>query len=157
LRECARALRRATILAVELVARGGVEINRSAEEVYDYLADMRNEPKWLPGASGVHLTTPEPIAAGSRFEGTYARAGKVLCELTDFDRPRRLTIHGEASAMSFDDTITLTAVDAGTKLAAEMRTVPKGVFKLVAPMMSRVINKQFQANWDHLKIVLEGS
>jgi carbon monoxide dehydrogenase subunit G len=145
------------ILAVELVARGGVEINRSAEEVYDYLADMRNEPQWLSGASGVHLTTPEPIAAGSRFEGTYARAGKVLCELADFDRPRRLTIHGEASAMSFEDTIILTAVEAGTRLAAEMRTVPKGIFKLAAPMMSRVINKQFQANWDHLKIVLEGS
>jgi hypothetical protein len=59
--------------------------------------------------------------------------------------------------MSFDDTITLTAVDAGTQLAAEMRTVPKGIFKLVAPMMSRVINKQFQANWDQLKMVLEGS
>jgi hypothetical protein len=59
--------------------------------------------------------------------------------------------------MSFEDTITLTAVDAGTKLVAEMRTVPKGIFKLAAPMMSRVINKQFQANWDHLKIVLEGS
>jgi uncharacterized membrane protein len=39
-------------------ARGNVEIDRPVGEVFDYLADSRNEPDWLPGAERVeHLKT----------------------------------------------------------------------------------------------------
>ena len=138
-----------------LEARGHVQINRSPEVVFDYLADMRNEPKWLPGASDVRLTSGEPVDATSTFEGTYSRAGTVRCAIAEHERPHRQTIHGDAKGMSFDDAITLSEADGGTRLEAVMRTQPKGVFRLVAPMMGRIIDRQFQANWDNLKSVLE--
>ena len=140
-----------------LESRGSVEISQPPDRVFDYLADMRNEPKWLPGASDVRLTTQGDVGLDSNFEGTYARAGTVRCRITEHQRPQRLTIHGEAKGMTFDDTIVLTASDAGTRLDAVMRTAPKGLFKLVAPMMGRVIEKQFQSNWDRLKVVLEST
>ena len=138
-----------------LETHGTVEINRPPEVVFDYLADMRNEPKWLPGASAVRLVDSDSVGHGARFEGTYARAGVVRCTLSAYDRPTLLTIHGEARGMTFDDTITLSLVAAGTRLDAVMKTQPKGVFKLVAPMMGRVIDRQFQSNWVELKKVLE--
>ena len=140
-----------------LESRGSVDVNRPPENVFDYLADMRNEPKWLPGASEVRLTSDGDVGANSTFEGTYARAGAVRCRITEHDRPHRLTIHGEGKGMAFDDTIVLTSTSAGTRLDAIMRTTPKGLFKLVAPMMGRVIDKQFQSNWDKLKAVLEST
>ena len=142
---------------VMLESRGSVEVNRPAEVVFDYLADMRNEPKWLPGASDVRLTSNGEVGPDSTFQGTYARAGAVQCRITEHDRPHRLTIHGEAKAMAFDDRIVLTPTGAGTRLDAVMQTSPKGLLKLVAPMMARVIDKQFQANWDRLKEVLEST
>jgi hypothetical protein len=45
-----------------LEARGTTEINRSPEEVFDYLADLRNEPLWLPVAA-LHLVS----GAGQSF------------------------------------------------------------------------------------------
>jgi carbon monoxide dehydrogenase subunit G len=138
-----------------LEARGETTINAPIELVFDFLADMRNEPKWLPGASGVRLTSDEPVGRGSVFEGNYARAGTVICIVSEHERPGRLTIHGEAKGMSFDDAITLVAADGGTRLTAVMRTEPKGLFKLMAPMMRRVIDKQFQNNWDLLKRTLD--
>jgi carbon monoxide dehydrogenase subunit G len=138
-----------------LEARGHVEIARPPEQVFDYLADMRNEPEWLPGASDVRAASDGSLGPGSAFEGTYARAGTVRCTLSTFERPHRLTIHGESKGLSFDDSITLTATESGTRLDAVMRTQPKGLFKMVAPMMARVINKQFQSNWEHLRAVLE--
>jgi len=138
-----------------LEARGRVDIARPPEQVYDYLADMRNEPEWLPGASAVRVTSEGEIGLGAAFEGTYARAGTVRCTISTFDRPHRLVIHGDAKGMSFDDAITLTPIDGGTRLDAVMRTQPKGFFKIVAPMMGRVIDKQFQSNWEHLRAVLE--
>lgn len=138
-----------------LESRGATQIARSAQLVFDYLADMRNEPRWLPGASDVKRTSEGVIGQGSTFAGTYARAGTVACELVVFDRPHALTIHGEAKGMSFDDEIVLREVDGRTELTATMRTTPKGLFKLVAPMMGRVIDRQFQSNWDRLKAELE--
>ena len=140
-----------------LESRGEARIACPAEVIFDYLADMRNEPEWLPGASDVEQTSAGEIGPGTTFTGTYARAGRVSCELSAFDRPRALTIHGEAKGMSFDDEISLREIDGETQLTATMRTMPKGMFKLVAPMMGRVIDRQFQANWDRLKARLEAS
>jgi uncharacterized protein YndB with AHSA1/START domain len=138
-----------------LESRGATVIGRPVEDVFDYLADMRNEPQWLIGASDVRLESDEPIGGGSRFTGTYARAGEVRCTIIQFDRPHRLTIKGDAGGMSFEDEITLGSADGTTQLTAVMRTQPKRLFKLVAPLMGRVIDKQFQGNWDRLRTVLE--
>src|SRR5436305_14972343 len=105
-----------------LEARGETTINAPIESVFDFLADMRNEPKWLPGASGVRLTSGGPVGQGSVFEGTYARAGTVTCIITEHERPRRLTVHGEAKGMSFDDAIAPDQVEGGTGPTAVKRT-----------------------------------
>lgn len=139
-----------------LEAHGVVHINASTAEVFDFLADAGNEPDWLPGVSDVQLTSDEPVGAGSTFVGKYARAGTVHIAITAFDRPHALTLHGEARGMSFDDAIELAEADGGTQLRAVMRAQPKGAFRLVAPMMGRVISSQFQANWDRLREVIEG-
>jgi carbon monoxide dehydrogenase subunit G len=138
-----------------LESHGNVEIDQPPEVVFDYVADMRNEPKWLPGASYVRLLNGDVVDGGATFEGTYARAGAVRCTISRYDRPTQVTIRGEARGMTFEDAITLTAVGDGTRLDAVMRTQPKGLFKLVAPMMGRVIDKQFQSNWEKLKAILE--
>src|SRR5205085_3782584 len=94
------------------------------------LADARNEPRWLPGATDVTLTSSEPVGPGSTFSGKYARAGTVRLSITQFDRPHRLTLHSEAKGTSFDDVITLSEVEGATELIAVMRTRPKGLFRL---------------------------
>ena len=138
-----------------LEAHGTVQINAPIGDVFDFLADARNEPDWLPGAANVRLTSAAPVGAGSTFQGSYARAGTVQLTITTFERPHALTLHGEAKGMSFDDAIELVDEDGGTRLRAVMRTKPKGAFRLVAPMMGRVIRAQFQANWDRLREALE--
>ncbi len=140
-----------------LEARGQIEIGRTPQEIFDYLADVRNEPQWLPGASDIVLTSDGDVGPGSTFRGTYARAGSVSCTLVRYEPPQHLTIHGEGRGMSFDDEVTLTPTTSGTRLDAVMRTEPKGLFKLFAPMMGRIISKQFQTNWEALKKEMEAS
>src|SRR5690348_8789367 len=118
-----------------LEATGAVRIARSPEVVFDYLADARNEPKWLPGATDLRLTSAEPVGAGSTFEGTYARAGRVRLSVTRAERPTVLVIHGDGRSLSFDDEIRLAPDGAGgSELNATMRTQPRGLFRLMAPM-----------------------
>src|SRR4051812_6780922 len=113
-----------------LESRGQVDIDQPPEAVFDFLADMRNEPKWLPGASDVRLTSEGDVAEGSTFEGTYARAGVVHCRISNYERPHRLNIHGDAKSLAFDEIITLTSTARGTHLEAVMRSTPKGLFRV---------------------------
>jgi uncharacterized protein YndB with AHSA1/START domain len=71
-----------------IVAHGETEIAAPIERVFEYLADARTEPAWLPGATSVEKVTDGPVGKGTRFEGVYARAGRVSVELVEFEPPR---------------------------------------------------------------------
>ena len=136
-------------------ATGHTTIARPIEEVFDYVADARNEPKWLPGAERVEKTTSGPVGLGTMFEGVYARAGRVSLEIVEFDRPRRLTFRARARIVRFDDAVSLTEQDDGTHLDARMDAQPVGVMRVFAPLIARTMKKQFAANWDTLRDALQ--
>ncbi len=136
-------------------AHGSTTIERPAADVFAYLADARNEPRWLPGAERVDKVTPDEVGAGTRFEGTYARAGTVSLELVEFAPPRRLTFRARSRIVEFDDAVELTEKDGRTHLRARMTARPRGIMRLAEPLMARTMRSQFEANWAHLKTALE--
>jgi hypothetical protein len=63
---------------------GEILIGRPAEEVFDFVADSRNEPSFNPAMTGVELLTPLPIGRGTRFRGRMGKAATpMLVELTE--------------------------------------------------------------------------
>jgi uncharacterized protein YndB with AHSA1/START domain len=70
-----------------------VDIEASAEEVFDAIADLRGYDRWLPHSSAFEGTTeisPGPIAAGTTYVepgSTGVRNGTVA----EFERPSRVT------------------------------------------------------------------
>ncbi len=79
---------------------GEILTGRPVEEVFDFVADSRNEPQYNPAMAGVELLTPLPIGLGTRFRARMGRAGtQMLVELTEFDRPHRLGSRTTSSMM----------------------------------------------------------
>jgi uncharacterized protein YndB with AHSA1/START domain len=140
-----------------IVAHGEVFIQRSIEEVFDFVADARNEPTWLPGAIRVEKTTDGPVGQGTRFQGEYARAGIVSLELVEFERPSCVTFRARSRIVHFDDAVILSSEGTGTRLRATMEAYPQGFMKLMTPVMGRVMRRQFEDNWSALKEALEAT
>ena len=138
-------------------ADGHATIGAPAERVFDVVADPTNEPRWLPGAKAVEQITPGPVGLGTRFRGTYARAGTVSLEVVEFDRPRRVTLRAASRIVHFDDAIELRPDGDRTRLSAHMTARPRGLMRLVEPLMARTMRTQFQANWAHLATYVEGA
>lgn len=136
-------------------AQGGATIRRVVEDVFDYVADPRNEPGWLPGAKSVTMTSDGELGRGSTFVGEYERAGRVELEIVAFDRPSRVTFRAHSKIVRFDDAVQLAPVEGGTRLDARMTAEPQGLLRLVGPLMGRTMRKQFASNWDHLRRALE--
>jgi carbon monoxide dehydrogenase subunit G len=140
---------------VTIQARGETTILRPIEEVFDFLADPRNEPRWLPGASSVTKTSDGPVGAGSTFVGSYQRAGRVELELAAFKRPLHVTFRARSKIVRFDDAVDLEPLETGTRLVAHMTAQPQGVMRFLAPVIARTMRRQFASNWDHLRRALE--
>jgi hypothetical protein len=116
-----------------------------SEQVFDTLADMRNERQWNSRVSSAELRSAEPIELGSRFSVVNGGTGYDVT-ITTYQRPSRLVF--EASGKP-DLTIayTFTSTGDGTELESDFDFRPRGILKvlflLVAPVIRRDIPKQY--------------
>jgi Polyketide cyclase / dehydrase and lipid transport len=72
---------------------GSAVIDRPIDEVFAFLADGTNDPKFSPRVQGIRNTTDGPVAVGTAFESTVKDAGMTTqrkFELTDVQVPTRI-------------------------------------------------------------------
>jgi hypothetical protein len=138
--------------------KGGFQLKvaRSADEVFDFLADLRNESLWNPRVRRLTLATPGPISAGSVFRGSYQGLGALQTILTEYERPTRIAFRSEGPRASLAGEFTLHSDKDGVEanLAADVR--PKGLLlSLLAPLLTVAFRRQNVAAATRLLAVLE--
>lgn len=72
---------------------GEIVIERPIEEVFDFVAGRRHQPRFNPQMRSSELVTSEPIGGRSRFRAEMPMLGRsvdLTVEFTEFERPRRL-------------------------------------------------------------------
>ena len=72
---------------------GSAVIDRPIEEVFAFLADGTNDPKFSPRVQEIRKTTDGPIAVGTVFESKVKDAGMTTSrkfELTAFEAPTKI-------------------------------------------------------------------
>jgi hypothetical protein len=132
-----------------------VSVDRPAEEVFDFLADIRNEVAWNPRVLGIEKVTTGPIGPGTTFDGRYQGLGALRTELVEYQRPRRLSFRSDGPRMRITGTFVLAPAGGGTEIALEAELAPRGVFALVAPLMGPAIRRQNAAAAVRLRRALE--
>jgi Polyketide cyclase / dehydrase and lipid transport len=137
---------------------GQILIGRPVEDVFDFVADSRNEPRYNPAMAGVELLTPLPIGRGTRFRARMGRAGTpMLVELTEFDRPRRLGSRTTSSMMQTSGTLTLAADGGGTVMSWHWQVRPKGWMRMLGPLFGPLGGRMERGIWASLKRYLENT
>jgi hypothetical protein len=138
---------------------GEILIGRPAEEVFDFVADSRNEPSFNPAMAGVELLTPLPVGLGTRFRARMGRAGtQMLVELTEFDRPHRLGSRTTSSMMHTSGALTFAAVGGdGTVMSWDWQVRPKGWMCMLGPVFGPLGGRMERRIWTSLKRYLENA
>jgi uncharacterized protein YndB with AHSA1/START domain len=132
-----------------------LQINCPPDEVFDVWADTRNENDWNPSATGFEKTTSGPIGPGAIFKGAVKGMGMVTVEIVDFERPRKVEHRGSAQAFRFASTVILSPTAAGTHLHAQGQVEPRGVYKLMTPIMRPLMQMKFTATMASFKRAVE--
>jgi len=139
---------------------GEIVIERPLEEVFDFVADERNEPRYNPRMLRAEKLSADPIGAGTRFRAEMRMRGRrqpveMRVEFTDYERPRRLASTTHLSTMEIRGSLTFEPVPEGTRMRWHWNLEPRGLLKLLGPLLARLGRRQEQEIWSGLKRLLE--
>lgn len=123
-----------------MTIREELHIDCSPATVFDLMADVRKLTAWNGGASRAEMTSAEPIGQGSRFM-TVNRGQELESVITTFDRPERLDFAVSGKAMDVAGTFRFTEAGAGTALVMEFDPHPKGIMKILFPVLRPMIRR----------------
>ena len=133
--------------------------NRTAiKEVFDFVADETNEPRYNEDMVRCEKVTPGRIGVGTSYEAELNSTGAVpmTVEVTGFQRPRRLESRAHIEAtMDIRGAVTLEAIPAGTLMSWEWAVQPHGCMRLLGPFVARLGRRNEERIGAGLKKLLE--
>jgi len=143
-------------------AQLSIDVNRTPDEVFAYLADVRRHAEWSPKAYRVE-GIDGPVQPGSTFT-SYGWVPKDAdhrndVEVTSFDPSRRLEFTAREKGESFLNTYELSAAgDGGTRIDRTLDfPTPHGVGGMLFPLiMGGLIKPATNKGMKMLKAKLEG-
>ena len=137
---------------------GDVVIDASVEEVFDLVADERNEPKYNPRIVSAEKLSEGPVGEGSRFVAQpkgMGTKGRMTLEILDYDRPHRLHNRVRSQYMQIDGTLTFEEAVGGTRLRWDWDMSLLGPMRLLSPLLALVGPRWERRNWVGLKQYIE--
>jgi uncharacterized protein YndB with AHSA1/START domain len=139
---------------------GEITIDAPVGEVFDLVADERNEPKYNPRIRRAEKVTEGPVGPGARFvaepKGMGAK-GAMTLEVLEYERPHRLHNAVRSSYLQVDGTLTFEEVADGTKLSWEWDMGLVGPMRLLSPLLAAIGPRWERRNWVGLKEYVEAS
>ncbi len=139
---------------------GEIIIDRPVEEVFDFVADERHEPRFNPRMTRAEQISDGPIGLGTRFHTelkTMGRTMPMLVEFTGFERPRRLASVTRSPMMVTEGGLTFEPAPGGTRMRWSWDVRPLGLMRVMAPFVGAVGRRQERGIWGRLKLLLESS
>ena len=137
---------------------GEIVINRPVDEVFDFVADECNEPRYNPHMLRAEQISEGATGLGTRFRTelrTMGRTMPMIVEFTAFERPRRLASVTRSSMMQTEGALTFDPVPGGTRMRWLWEVRPRGVLKMIAPLVGVIGRRQERRVWGDLKRLLE--
>jgi Polyketide cyclase / dehydrase and lipid transport len=120
-------------------------IPRPVGDVFDTVIDGARFPDWNPTVKSARRLTEGPIRDGTRFEWELSGFGRVVQELAEFDRNRRVRIVPHLSSLKGGHRFTFTSVPEGTRIDHELEMLPQGLYSLLGPITSAVGRRNLRA------------
>ncbi len=118
---------------------GDITIDRLVEDVFDYVADQRNEPTYNAQMRLAEKISDGPIGVGTQYRAEVVSGGRpvsMVIETTEFERPRRLASMTTMTAMDIAYTLTFEPVGEATRMRWSGEIEPHGMLKLAGPLVA---------------------
>ena len=130
------------------------QVNRSADDVFAFLSDYENNPKFMGGIVSATWTsdrTYDQVATmvGKRIESSF--------ELVEREPPRRLKVASTKGPFPIQETRAITAVsESACRIDVTVEGEPSGFFgRVMAPLLPALVRRSVQRDYKRLAALLE--
>jgi uncharacterized membrane protein len=137
-------------------AENSIVVNRPRSEVFAFVADHENDPKWRPGVLDIKRASGEGQGA-VYTQGVHGPMGKRVdadFEVTAYQPDTLIAFRTLAGPVRPEGSYRFEDADDGTRVTFSLNASLRGTQKLMAPMVGKSMRNQVGALPD-LKRVLE--
>ena len=136
-----------------------VTIQRPIEEVFAYLADFENTPRWNYTIEETRKTSPGPVGVGATYRQTRTipRRSEEMFVIIAFDPVHELAIQGQIGPFRALASYRLEPAGRATRLLNRVDIEPSSVLlRPFASLATSSVKSAVAQNLDKLKNILEG-
>jgi len=141
---------------------GTAVVDRPIDQVFAFLADGTNDPKFSPRVLEIAKTTDGPVGVGTVFKSTVKDAGMKTnreFEITEFESPTRIRWAERAKnqVTAPEGGYDLAPEGSGTRVTVHNVLEGHGIGKLIAPLALRSARKGADQFAQAIKAAVEAS
>jgi carbon monoxide dehydrogenase subunit G len=137
-----------------------VRIERPIEEVFDYVSDPVNFPRWNSAVQSVRATAPGKEGVGATYlmerELPGGRAENEL-SIVDLNRPTEFAIRTTSGPTPFTYDYRFSEERGGTLVDLSAEVELSGIAGALGPLGARVVKRGVDSNFADLKRILESA
>jgi hypothetical protein len=133
---------------------------RAPEDVFDFLADPRNEPSYNPLIVSARKVTPGPIEPGTRFVQQAKRfrgTSEVIIDLVELHRPDHLRWHITSASMDVHGEEHIIATGCGTQVRWTWDFATRGPLRVLGPLIGLAGRRIERKVWSGMKLTLDSA
>lgn len=136
---------------------GDVIIQRPASEVFAYVTNVENAPRWISGVLEYAWTTDEPPRQRELqyLLALHGQRVEVRERVQVYDPPHTYEVVGAAGPFAYQLTYTFDRTPAGVWLRLTLHGLTQGWRRLVEPILWLALQGRAQRDLQRLKTILE--
>jgi carbon monoxide dehydrogenase subunit G len=134
-----------------------VTIERPVHDVFRFVADLENVPRWNYAIVETRKTTAGPPGVGTTYRqlrSVPSRTEEIL-RITELEPNKRVEIHGEIGPFVGTLIYEFEELDGATRLTNSAELEARGIAKLASPIVSGRVRSAVAENLGVLKELLE--
>jgi mannose-6-phosphate isomerase-like protein (cupin superfamily)/uncharacterized protein YndB with AHSA1/START domain len=135
-----------------------VVIDRAPEEVFAFVADLRNDPRWNSAIDEVRQTSEGPPGVGTTFRTVahfLGRRFETPEEVTEYEPDRKLSTEVTSGPLRFTGSRIVEGVAGGARLTLTVEGHSGGFFGIAEPIFARLAARRLKTELARLKDLLE--
>lgn len=135
-----------------------VMVNRPVEEVWDFIGSFENTTRWSRGVLEARQTSDGPLGVGSTLQTVVKAFGRRRTAdylVTEYEPNHAFAFEVTSGPMTSRARYSVEPAGAETRLTASGEAQATGLYKLLAPVLVRTLERHSQDDLTNLKRILE--
>jgi hypothetical protein len=133
-------------------------INRSVEEVFNYVSDLTHSGQWQKGLVEIRKTTGGPVGVGTQYVFVREFIGRKMeasNEITEFVPTSKVAFKTISGPIPLEASYHFEMTGKATKITSKIAMQAKGFVSLAEPLISGSLQKDVESSLGVLKNMLE--